>query len=384
MKHGFAGALLGGTILTASLFASASAAELPKTVQNGVIAFAITDAHWGGNFSADVKAECPNGINEGPREQYKIMFPDPVPGAPRRKLVDTQLKMEMAQFFPMEWKDPTPYKEALGKTAIGLNLDGKVGPNDFTSPDGTTGVDNQFYRALGCVGSYRGPNGNNFVFGNKWIRDKEYNRSIYELSGVDDLQNDADVTVTVFRGTERMRVDAAGNDIMPGGSQPVNTRWGDKTFRTVLKGKIVNGVLMTEAHDVTMPWWQYGGGPGQYLIRGMRMQVKLTPTGGEGLIAGYVDVNSWNDSIVMSWHNLINAYGQFQTASVYQSMMRLADGYPDPKTGANTAISTAIDARFAQVFVVHAPPAQANAGASTQRLAQSTGIKTVNGTAEQR
>jgi hypothetical protein len=36
---------------------------------------------------------------------------------------------------------------------------------------------------------------------------------------------------------------------------------------------------------------------------------------------------------------------------------RLADGYPDPKTGVNTAISSAVTVKFAQVFARHPPEA---------------------------
>ena len=34
-------------------------------------------------------------------------------------------------------------------------------------------------------------------------------------------------------------------------------------------------------------------------------------------------------------------------------MRRLADGYPDPKTGQNTAISSAVIIKLSQVFTQH-------------------------------
>ncbi|MCH8073396.1 MAG: hypothetical protein IIA09_15765, partial [Proteobacteria bacterium] len=40
------------------------------------------------------------------------------------------------------------------------------------------------------------------------------------------------------------------------------------------------------------------------------------------------------------------------------ALRRLADAYPDPETGANTAISTALDVKLTQVFIVH-PPGEA-------------------------
>jgi hypothetical protein len=37
--------------------------------------------------------------------------------------------------------------------------------------------------------------------------------------------------------------------------------------------------------------------------------------------------------------------------SQYKALDRLADGYPDPKTGRNTAISAAVTVKFTQVYV---------------------------------
>jgi hypothetical protein len=38
--------------------------------------------------------------------------------------------------------------------------------------------------------------------------------------------------------------------------------------------------------------------------------------------------------------------------SLYKALRRLADGYPDPSTGANTAISSALHATFTQVYIL--------------------------------
>jgi hypothetical protein len=49
--------------------------------------------------------------------------------------------------------------EVTGRIADGFNLDGKVGSNDFVSPEGQKGIDNALYRAWGCDAPWRG-NGN--------------------------------------------------------------------------------------------------------------------------------------------------------------------------------------------------------------------------------
>jgi hypothetical protein len=51
-----------------------------------------------------------------------------------------------------------------------------------------------------------------------------------------------------------------------------------------------------------------------------------------------------------STHHLSN--GQISGISLYKALRRLADAYPDPDSGANTAISTALDVKMTQVFIV--------------------------------
>lgn len=51
--------------------------------------------------------------------------------------VYTQLKLESETWLPTAQPDSFVFKEVVGPNAYGLNLDGKVGPHDFTSVDGT-------------------------------------------------------------------------------------------------------------------------------------------------------------------------------------------------------------------------------------------------------
>jgi hypothetical protein len=144
---------------------------------------------------------------------------------------------------------------------------------------------------------------------------------------------------------------------MSGGSQRVDTRWGAKLIRQT-QGKIVDSVLTTEPiAEVVIPWMNLNV-PTFQIIHDMRLQLKLTPTGAEGLIAGYADVDTWYKQLIRndSTHHLSN--GQISGISLYKALRRLADAYPDPETGANTAISTALDVKLTQVFIVH-PPGEA-------------------------
>jgi len=128
----------------------------PAAPTGGAIAYALTNLHWAIYQTEDGKAECPEGFNEGNREQFKKLYPE---SGPKRTVAATQLQWEIESWYPTLADDGFKFLEARGPTALGLNLDGKVGPNDFSSPSGERGIDNQLYRALGCIKNYRGPDG---------------------------------------------------------------------------------------------------------------------------------------------------------------------------------------------------------------------------------
>lgn len=319
-----------------------------QTLRNGAIGYVMTDLFWSVYQTPDGKTECPNGFNDGPREQFEALYP----ANEKRTVIDTQLKQEIETWHPTTVPDGFPFYEVEGSLSYGLNLDGKVGSNDFTHPGGKAGIDNEVYRAVGCIIGFRGPDGVEFIFQNKAILDRRYNRTMIELTGVDDLTNDDNVTVTLYRGLDRLLTDATGYKVMAGGSQRIDTRWGASLIQQT-QAKIVDSVLTTEPLDeVVIPWMNLQV-PTFQLIRDMRLQLTLTPTGAAGLIAGYADVDTWYKQLIRndSTHHLSN--GQISGISLYKALRRLADAHPDPETGANTAISTALDVKLTQVFVVH-------------------------------
>ncbi len=336
------------TIVGMAFSASVAADVTPMTLRDGRIGYVMTNLFWSVYQTPDAKEECPKGFNDGPREQFEILFPD----VENRTVVDTQLAQEIETWHPTTEPDPLPFYDIEGPYSYGLNLDGEVGQNDFTHPDGTQGIDNEVYRAVGCIIGFRGPDGVEVIFQDKAIADRAYNRTMIELSGVDNLENDDSVTVTVYRGMDRLLTDATGMKVMSGGSQRVDLRWGAKLIRQT-EGKIVDSVLTTEPiADVVIPWMNLGV-PTFQLIRDMRFQLDLTLTNANGMIAGYADVDTYYKQLIRndSTHHLSN--GQISGISLYKALSRLADAYPDPETGRNTAISTALDVKMAQVFIVH-------------------------------
>ena len=342
----------GAALLAASVTVVLSTASAQTLQEGGTalkdrkIGYAMTHKYWAVYETEGAKTECPQGFNDGPREQFKKLFGD----GKKRSIVEAQLAREGDQWHPTTEPEAFKYLEAQGNTSYGLNLDGKVGPEDFQSPEGVKGVDNQLYRVIGCVGHYRTMGTINH-FENLFMRSYDDTRIVIELTEVDDLKNDDAVIVTTYRGGDGLLQDATGEGFIPGGTQRIDLRWG-KEYVSQLKGKIVDGVLTTDPVDrVMLPWGVTFGTSGYHVFRGFQLKLKLDPEAAEGLMAGYVDVKQFNHHLNTSWSTHHHSYGQLSSPSQYKAMMRLADGYPDPKTGKNTAISSAVKVKFTQVYV---------------------------------
>lgn len=337
------------TALAASC-GTASAEGLQEGVgplKNGRIGYVLTHKYWAVYENAD-KSECPQGFNDGPREQFKKLFPD----GKQRSIVEAQLAREGEQWHPSTEPEKFKFFEVQSKVSYGLNLDGRSDANDFASPEGEAGIDNELYRVIGCIGHYR-KDGTIYHFENLFMRSYDDARIVLELSEVDDLRNDSSVTVTTYRGSDGLLQDATGEGFIPGGTQRIDMRWG-REYISTLKGKIVDSVLVTEPLDrVMLPWGVTFGTSGYHVFRGFQLQLKLDPSAAEGLMAGYVDVKAFNHHLNTSWSTHHHSYGQLSSPSQYKAMSRLADGYPDPQTGKNTAISSAVRVTFTQTYIVH-------------------------------
>ena len=292
--------------------------------------------------------ECPQGLNDGVREQFKLLFPE-VPGQPR-EFVDTQLQRQVESYHPTVAPDALPLLEGQGPVAPGLDLDGVDGPEDFTGPDGARGIDNQMHRALGCIANYRAPDGPIRFFEDEMILRENYNRLIVQLTGVESLVDDPAVDVMIFRGRDKVLVDAGGLKALPGGTQRIDTRWGSRYIRHT-RGRIEKGVLSTEPVDLLYPWDAFYMPTDQFMW-GARFHLALTADAAEGLMAGYTDIETWYMHMLRNWSAHYQSYGKSSGPSIYKAMRRLADARPDSATGANRAISSALAAKFAQVRVM--------------------------------
>ncbi len=345
----------------------AATAELPGPhLQDGRIGYVLTERHWA-IYETEDRSECPQGMNSrGSRDLFAKEYSDLSEG--ELSVLETRLKVEGYQYHTntatTDIYDSLPFYEAQGDVSHGLNLDGEVDAEDYTSPDGVEGVDNQLYRALGCIAGYR-KDGPYWFFENDFMINNGYNRWMIEISGVDDLVNDDEVTVTTYRGLDNLFTDATGEGFVAGGTQRVDARWG-QSFIEQVQGKIVAGVLTTEPiKQAKLPWSQPGVSDGYHIFKDLQFQFQLSPKVAQGLMAGYVDVEQFNHRFRTNWAMHHQNYGQSSSASEYAALRRLADAYPDPQTGANTAISSAVEVTLTQVYILH-PEEQVSSSQATE------------------
>jgi len=348
--------LTAGALLAAGACAAEGAAPEGRT-----IAYVVTNLSWALQSTPEM-AECPHGFNDGVREQFKLLFPE-VPGQ-TREFGDTQLRRQVESYHPTVAPDALPFLEGQGPVAPGLDLDGAEGPEDFTGPDGTRGIDNQMHRVLGCIANYRAPDGPIRFFEDEMILRENYNRLIVQLTGVDNLVDDPAVDVMIFRGRDKVVVDAGGLKALPGGTQRIDTRWGSRYIRHT-RGRIEKGVLSTEPVDLLYPWDAFYMPTDQFMW-GARFHLALTADAAEGLMAGYTDIETWYMHMLRNWSAHYQSYGKSSGPSIYKAMRRLADARPDAMTGAGRAISSALAAKFAQVRVMPFTEAERAAIASAK------------------
>ena len=330
------------------MYSMSSVAQESDVLQGNKIGYVLTDKFWS-IYRGDEAEECPNGYNDGPREQYNKLYPD---SSTQHTLMETQLAREAEVWFPAGTSDTDPFYSSQGTVANGLNLDGQIKEgSDYTSPEGVAGIDNQFNRAMRCVAGYGTPDAYMSFFENGMMHNDNFGRIIIELTGVESLENDEQVTLTIYRGKDSLLLDAAGQSFLPYSTQRVDTRWG-KEFMHSMNGKIVDGVLTTEPADIVIPWPVTFALSGAMIIYDARFELELGEEGATGLLGGYVDIENWYRHSNQGWSTHHQSYGQLSQPSVYRALYRYADGRPDPQTGKFTAISSAVEMDFKQAFIV--------------------------------
>lgn len=249
--------------------------------------------------------------------------------------------------------------------AWGLDLDegGDEGcaHEEFTSPAGEKGIDNQEYRVMGCTLEWRGVDG---IQGDQATGTRQFFASgewtqVILLRGVDSLENDDSVEVIYGNTPDRPMADSNGK-FLPGASFTISDK--PPRNRNVLHGRIVNGVLTTDPEDVvlTQTWGQGGardirGNRTKFDYRRARLRLTFQPDGSvKGYLGGYRPVFDVIQSPSIGGAGAALVAG-IDCAAQLQTLRQVADGIKNPKTGKCEGVSGAMQVTAIPAFVNDVP-----------------------------
>jgi len=281
--------------------------------------------------------------------------------------------------------DPN-FRTVTGKDvpADGIDLDGqdshangKPAPGmcpheDFRGLHGERGIDNQFFRLVGCSKAFQstGPYSTLDVgmYTGSW-------GILITLKGVNNLRSADNVEVGIYANADPLQLSPT-REAVPNATYAMHP---SPRYRAITHGRIVEGVLTTDPVDIRLPFDLNS----IYLerpLRDARLRVTFTADGGlEGILAGYTPIAELYD-LQYGFRNgkdakgnpaplrlrTISSVGQAavlgQTCNgAYYAMQRLADGHRDPGTGQCTSISTQYRIKAIPAFVVDTPTQSVNA-----------------------
>lgn len=311
------------------------------------------------------------------------------PANPTRSAVHGQNQMafrgkDRANVYTTPTSTPDPgLLEMSGPIAEGIDLDGnrKTG---FTSPSGEPGIDNNFYKTVGCWKTYRGPQrlSSGALQFNDSMRNGAWTTVIVVAGKGDDPMNDEQVTVGFYVSNDKMVKDGNGAiardysfSIQPHAKYeaifPARAKAG-----VITSTKSVSGVLREPAY------WSD--------LQLERAQIKLTMKP-DGSLTGYVGgYRPWMD-VYTGWVNargpVIEALTWVQLPGVYYALRRNADYSPSGKKGEKTHISYALRVDALPAFVMTPDASQqvaavesykSQAAPETARMARA-GLRVVDG-----
>jgi hypothetical protein len=244
-------------------------------------------------------------------------------------------------------------QQVTGKIAEGFNLDGNAKTGGFTATSGEKGIDNGFYRAWGCIMSFRGSKWNAYLSqrANDKMLDGLYTMVVRVKGTGRDPMNDANVTVEIGYSPDQIVKDPNGNV-----TRDYSYRLAKSAQYTLFKGSVKKGVVETEQKDLNMPNFSWAEtNRGNVLFQKGKLRFAINADGTmEGLAGGYRD---WRDVYMRDTFNSPSdgatreTYYHQNQIGMYYALKRNADGMPD-KDGQNTAISAAFRYTAIPAFVV--------------------------------
>lgn len=275
------------------------------------------------------------------------------PANPTRSPVHGQNQMafrgkDRANVYMHPETTPDPGLQGVsGAIAEGIDLDGNK-KNGFTSPTGEKGIDNVFYKTLGCWKTYRAPPrlSSGALQFNDSMRNGGWTTLIVVSGKGKDPMNDKDVKVGFYVSGDKMVKDGNGEIAR------------DYTFRikphgkyeSIFPARTENGrIISTKPADAMLRNPAYD--PDLELLQA---RVDLTMQS-DGTLKGYLGgYRPWMP-VYMGWVNargtVIESLTWVQLPGVYYALKRNADFSPTGPKGEKTHISYALRVEAIPAYV---------------------------------
>jgi hypothetical protein len=344
-------------LATCAVMAAPSLDAADAPARSGTKSFVVT-YFW--NTFSTAQNDCPDGLAPGPDKEIAIARLPPEQREEYRKSDQKIMRIisnrgpngENVCTSPTALPDPG-FRVAQGGIQEGLELEGPTGLApaqvckhvELASPTGEAGVDNQLSRVMGCV-QHRRPDGFFPKYFVNQMRSGEF-AYLIEITGIDDERNDAEVQVGLYASADPMVLDSGGKALSHASLQITD----DPAYRQVLRGRIENGVLLTEPAHIKLPAASVFP---PLELRSAKLRLSFTQDGkAEGLLAGYQDWRTYYKANTGNGGISEMSGGPFQCSGLYYALKNAADGYPDRDTGECTAISAAYKVEAIQSFIIH-------------------------------
>ena len=374
--------------LVATLAAMPDANAQAKALQNDQLGFVVTKIAFALSRDASETGGCPDGMTSGYRTAGDVFVNGPAappfaesaePATLERAL--THARITDAQNYCQNPELGVPdanFHVVTGANvpALGIDLDGQesrakwrpapgtCAHDDFPGLNGEHGIDNQFFRVVGCSKSFQSTGLSN-TFESEMLTGAW--GILITLSGVDDLLNDDDVEVGFYANADPIQLSPA-REPLPYVTYAIDQ---DPRFHATSHGRIVNGVLTTDPVDVRFHS-TVNGMHGERRLQDARVRLSITADRElNGILAGYTSVEDMYDfgfgfrrqtdgvgrpasHRLQSISSIGYAITQGHTCQgVYYALKKYADGHRDPATGQCQAISTQYRIRAIPAFVVN-------------------------------
>jgi hypothetical protein len=376
------------SIIVAS-YAVAIHAE-PRFMQGGTAGFVVSDIKYALGPDASETGACPDGMTKNASEIYiaerKVVQAQGESDEAFTKRVDQGSKPYLQTSdgenfcsFP-ELAEPDPHFKTIQRSDIkvrGINIDGRASLNDFLDAQGNRGIDNQFFRVVGCSRSFQSEGlSNHFV---TTMKTGAWGITI-QLSGLDDIKNDSEVEVVIAANADPIQLSAA-RDALP---YATYARSQDPRFRAETTARLVDGVLTSDPVDM-----RFHKVVNSMILERPLQQARVVATLSEdGVLSGYLA----GYTLVEQLYDLVYGYRSGKTSGGdpsplrersangtayvlghtcnggYYALKEHADAFPDPETGLFTAISTQYEFSAIPAFIVDIETKSLNSELTPGRL----------------